>query len=249
MRQVSKPGTLYVVSVPIGHADDLSMRALRLLGEVTVIASEDPLQTRLLCERHGIHTPLTSYHRENKDEKTAVLLARIGGGDNVALVADAGTPVIADPGRYLIQEAVRAGIPVSPVPGPSAPLAVLAASGLSGDRFLFLGLLPATRTALHRCLDRVSREPGTLLLLPQRDRIERTLRAVMDRLGDRHVVVARAVTTAEESFVRGKASSVLERLRPLPIAGLVTLAVEGYRRKAGARRKRAAKIKQRASGS
>jgi len=136
------PGTLYIVSTPIGNLEDMTFRAVRILKEVGVIAAEDTRHTKQLCTHFGIHTPLTSYHDFNKEEKTAVLLERLQAGTDVALVSDAGTPVVSDPGFFLITRAIEAGIRVVPVPGPSAVLAALAGSGLPTDSFRFEGFLP-----------------------------------------------------------------------------------------------------------
>lgn len=250
MKNGVSSGTLYVVSTPIGNIEDVTMRALRVLGDVAVIAAEDPQQTQPLCERHDLRVPLTSYHNENKEEKTAVLLARLREGASVALVSDAGTPVIADPGRFLIREAIRAGIPIVPVPGPSAGLAALAVSGLSGDRFLFQGTLPRTSAALHRLLRTLRKEPGTLVLLAPAGRLCKILQAVKEVLGDRAVVVAKDLTMSGETVVRGQASAVGRRLLQAPISGAVTLVIEGYRGKAGRNRRRTMRLKRRrVSGS
>lgn len=231
-------GTLYVVSTPIGNFDDVTLRGLRVLGEVAVIAAEDPQQTQALCERHDLHVPLTSYHNENKEEKTALLLARLREGASVALVSDAGTPVIADPGRFLIQKAIRAGIQIVPVPGPSAGLAALSVSGLSGDRFLFLGTLPRTSAAMQCLLRALRKEPGTLVLLVTPGRLRSILHAVKDALGDRDVVVAKDLTMSGETVVRGQASAVARLVLQAPTGGVVTLVIEGCKGKVGENRKR-----------
>lgn len=236
--KIMRPGTLYVVSTPIGNVEDLTLRAIRVLTNVAVIAAEDPQETRSLCERHGIHTPLTSYHNENKEEKAAVLLARLGEGDSVALVSDAGTPVIADPGRFLVQQAIAAAIPVTPVPGPSAVLAAIAVSGLSGDRFLFLGALPRTSGAIHRRLRALRKEPGTLILLSSAESLRKTLQAIRATLGDRYVAVTQDLTTAGETCSHGKTSGIMERLSTAPACGAVTLVIEGYREKGIRNRKK-----------
>ena len=238
-------GTLYVVSTPIGNFEDVTLRALRVLGEVAVITAEDPQQTQALCERHDLHVPLTSYHNENKEEKTALLLARLREGASVALVSDAGTPVIADPGRFLIQEAIRAGIQIVPVPGPSAGLAALAVSGLSGDRFLFLGTLPRTSAVLQRLLRTLRKEPGTLVLLATADRLRSILHAAKEALGDREIVVAKDLTMSGETVVRGQASAVAKLLLQAPIGGAVTMVIEGCQGKVGENRKRTPRPKRR----
>lgn len=249
MKNGVSPGTLYVVSVPIGNIEDVTLRALRVLREVAIIAAEDPQQTHALCERHDLRVSLTSYHNENKEEKTAVLLARLREGASVALVSDEGTPAIADPGKFLIQGAIRAGIPVVPVPGPSAGLAALSVSGLSGDRFLFLGTLPQTSVALHRLLGTLRKEPGALVLLATAGRLLKTLQAVKEVLGDRDVVITKDLTMSGETVTRGQASAVARQLLHVPIGGAVTLVIEGCQEKAGRNRKGNAPLKRRVSGS
>lgn len=250
MKNGVSPGTLYIVSTPIGNSEDVTLRALRVLDEVAVIAAEDPQQTQALCERHDLRVMLTSYHNENKEEKTAVLLARLREGTSVALVSDEGTPAIADPGKFLIQEAIRAGIPIVPVPGPSAGLAALAVSGLSGDRFLFLGNLPRTSAALHRLLRTLRDEPGTLVLLATANGLHKTLQVVKEVLGDRYVVVAKDLTMSGEVVVRGQASAVARQLLQASISGAVTLVIEGCQKKVGENRKRILRLKRRrVSGS
>ncbi|HTP42261.1 MAG TPA: 16S rRNA (cytidine(1402)-2'-O)-methyltransferase, partial [Nitrospiria bacterium] len=149
----STSGTLYLVSTPIGNLEDLTLRARRLLAEADLIAAEDTRHTQQLLARYDIHTPLTSYHDHNKEEKTPVLIERLRQGRIIALVSDAGTPTVSDPGYYLITNCIAAGIPVSPVPGPSAPLAALAASGLPTDAFLFAGFLPRKPGARQKRLE------------------------------------------------------------------------------------------------
>ncbi|MFM8551857.1 MAG: 16S rRNA (cytidine(1402)-2'-O)-methyltransferase, partial [Nitrospiraceae bacterium] len=237
MKRGANPGTLYVVSTPIGNSDDVTLRALRVLGDVAVIAAEDPQRTQALCERHRIHTPLMSYHNENKEEKTALLLALLGEGQNVALVSDEGTPVIADPGSYLISEAVRSNIRVTSLPGPCAALAAVTVSGLPGDRVLFLGAVPRTPATMHRLLLTLRHEPGTLVWFTPANRLCKTIQAVRDLLGDRYLAVAGNLTTSEEICVRGLAEDVLRQLHRTPINGAVTLAIEGCRKKSQSKQK------------
>src|SRR5574341_18993 len=145
-------GILYIVGTPIGHPDDITLRAVRILKRVAIVAAEDPRCTQALFVRHAIHTPLTSYHNLNKEDKTPVLIRRLAEGQSVALVSDAGTPMISDPGAFLVTRALEAGIRVTPVPGPSAVLAALSASGLAGEAFVFLGSLPERAGPRRRLL-------------------------------------------------------------------------------------------------
>jgi len=244
-------GILYIVSTPIGHVEDLTLRAIRVLKQVAVIAAEDPQQTKILCERYDIPTPLTSYHNENKEEKAAVLLARLRGGESVALVVDAGTPVVADPGGFLIQEAIRLGVHVTVAPGPSALLAAVVLSGLGSDQFLFQGILPRRSSALRRLLRAVEAQPHTLVfLLESSGQLREALHAIREVLGDRPVVVAKNLTMPDEDCIRGKASEVAERIEFPAIHGTITLVVEGRRGRSKIRRKREGQIRRlRASGS
>lgn len=242
-------GTLYVVSTPIGDLEDVTFRALRVLRDVAVIAAEDPQQTRALCERYEIGTPLTSYHNDNKEEKAAVLLARLRAGDNIALVSDAGTPVIADPGRFLVRAAINVGIRVTPVPGPSATMAAVAVSGLSGDRVLFQGSLPGTSVALHRLFRTLRTEHRTLVLFASADRLSKVLRAVRKILGERYIAVAKDLTMPGELCIRGKAGEVLRQALLEPIDGSITLVIEGYRGRAEPTRKANVRLRKRVSGS
>jgi len=221
-------GVLYVVSTPIGHAEDITLRALRVLKAVAVVAAEDPQRTKALLDRHAIETPITSYHNENKETKAEILIDYLQDGRCVALVADAGTPVIADPGRYLIERALAARISVSPVPGPSAVLAAVTVSGLSGDSFLFAGMLPRSPRAVRRFLRPLSGETRSLVFLtesPFRPRM--TLARLLEVLGDRHVILAKDLTTDQEECLRGPPSRLLATVGAGPWGGAVTIVVEG----------------------
>lgn len=243
------PGTLYVVSAPIGNVDDVTFRAVRVLKEVAVIAAEDPQQTRALLDRYEITVPLTSYHNLNKEEKTPVLLARLSEGDDVALVSDAGTPVIADPGRWLIAEAVAAGIRVTPVPGPSALLAAIMVAGLPADGFLFDGVFPNAPAALRRTLLALRSEPRTLVFFGQPGRLRRTLAAIQSVLGNRYVVVAKDLTTPNEACLRGMVGDLLKKSVSMPVGSAVTLVVEGKPTDKNGKNKTSAVKMRRVSGS
>jgi 16S rRNA (cytidine1402-2'-O)-methyltransferase len=235
-------GTLYVVSTPVGHLDDLTLRAVTLLREAAVVAAEDPQQARILFERHAIEASITSYHNDNKETKTEILLTYLKDGKNVALVVDAGTPVVADPGRYLIEQAIAAGIPVSPVPGHSAVLAALAVSGLSGDSFLFAGMLPRGPRAMERLLARLKTEPRTIVLLAEPpSRLRVILGSISKVLGNRRVVLAKDLTTASEECVRGEVDGLLATMDARESTNALTIVVAGRpetRRKPGRRRVR-----------
>ena len=224
-----KPACLYIVSTPIGHLEDVTLRALRILKEVSIVAAEDTRHTQTLFNHCLIHTPLTSYHDHNKEEKAGVLLKRLQEGQSVALVSDAGTPGISDPGYYLINRCIQAGIPVSPVPGPSAFLAALSVSGLPTDAFIFEGFLPKKSAARRRHLDSLREEARTLIWYESPHRLVRTLQELLAALGDRRVVVGRELTKMFEEIRRGKLTEVIAALEGRRIRGEITLVVEGCR--------------------
>jgi 16S rRNA (cytidine1402-2'-O)-methyltransferase len=205
-------GTLYVVATPIGNLEDISARGIRILGEVDLIACEDTRQTRKLLDRYGISTPLISYHEHNEESRSEDLLREILAGKNIALVSDAGTPLIADPGYRLVERALERGVAVSPIPGPAALLAALSASGLPTDSFLFQGFLPAKKGQRRMLLEELKPLKATLVFYEAPHRILDTLDDVGEILGARPVVVAREVTKIHEEFLRGAAAEIHEAL-------------------------------------
>ncbi len=219
-------GTLYLVGTPIGNLEDITLRALRVLREVPLIAAEDTRQTRKLLDRYDIHRPLVSYFEHNERARVGVLLDRLGEGD-LALVSEAGMPAISDPGYALVRAAIEHGLSVVPIPGPSAPIAALAASGLPTDQFVYLGFLPRRTAERRKLLRSVRREPRTLVAFEAPRRLVDSLGDVLDELGDRRVVVARELTKIHEEFVRGTVLQVLGRLKESPPRGEATLLVEG----------------------
>ena len=222
-------GTLYVVSTPIGNLEDITLRALRILKEVATIAAEDTRHTQRLLSHFDIHTPLTSYHDFNKEEKTPVLLSRMTEGASIALVSDAGTPTLSDPGFYLIREAIRAGLPVSPIPGAAAAIAALSVSGLPPDRFVFEGFLPKKKGARARRLEQLRADSRTLIFYESPFRIVGLLEEIRTILGDRPVVVAREMTKVFEEFIRGSVTEALEKIGKKTLKGEITLVVGGNR--------------------
>jgi 16S rRNA (cytidine1402-2'-O)-methyltransferase len=202
-------GTLFLVATPIGNLEDMSPRALRILREAHLIAAEDTRHTRQLLTHFDIHSPLTSYFEHNKLSKLKAVLSALSQGD-VALVSDAGTPGINDPGYELVKAALEAGYTISPVPGPSAPIAALAASGLPTDSFLYLGYLPRKSSERKEFLQKVAHQPYTLIFLETPHRLLDALDDLLAVLGDRPMAAARELTKVYEQFVRGQISEVLE---------------------------------------
>jgi 16S rRNA (cytidine1402-2'-O)-methyltransferase len=217
-------GTLFVVATPIGNLEDITVRALRVLREVSVIAAEDTRRTAQLLARHGIATPTTSLHEHNEVAKSASLIARLERGDHVALVSDAGTPAVSDPGERLIRAAIDAGIRVEPIPGPSAVLAALTASGLSSESFSFLGFPPTKAKDRKLWFQRLRTVGGTVVFFEAPHRIAETLRELHQVAGDCRLAVGRELTKAHEEFVRGSASDVAKRLEGA--RGELTVVVE-----------------------
>ena len=206
------PGLLYVVATPIGNLEDITYRAVRVLGEADLIACEDTRQTRKLLDHYGIQKPAISYHEHNEMARTAELTARLLAGTVIALVSDAGMPLVSDPGYRLVKAAVENGIPVQPVPGASAALAALAASGLPSDAFHFGGFLPHKPGQRIKALEALADEPATLIFYEAPHRIIEALEAVEQVLGSRPVVVARELTKIHEEFLRGTAAEVRAQL-------------------------------------
>jgi 16S rRNA (cytidine1402-2'-O)-methyltransferase len=224
-------GTLFLVATPIGNLEDMSPRAVRTLREVRLIAAEDTRHTRQLLTHFDLHTPLTSYFEHNKLAKLDKILSTLAEGD-VALVSDAGTPGINDPGYELVKAALDAGYIVSPLPGPSAPIAALAASGLPTDSFLYLGYLPRNSTNRREFLQGVAALPYTLVFLETPHRLQAALDDLLTMLGDRSMTAARELTKLHEQFVRGRVSEVREHFIQHEPRGEFVLVVAGQRESA-----------------
>lgn len=219
-------GILYLVATPIGNLEDLSPRALRTLGEVRLIAAEDTRVTRKLMTRFHLHTPLTSYYEHNKLTKLETIMAALAQGD-VALVSDAGTPAINDPGYELVRAAIDAGYQVCPIPGPSAPLAALAASGLPTNAFLYLGYLPRKISERQEIMKKVAPLGYTLIFLESPHRLLSALADLLSILGDRAIVVARELTKVHEEIWRGSITAAMEHFSSNEPRGEFTLVVAG----------------------
>jgi 16S rRNA (cytidine1402-2'-O)-methyltransferase len=220
-------GLLYVVATPIGNLEDITLRAVRILKEVDLIAAEDTRHTQILLKHYDIHTPLTSYHEHNERTKTQPLVERLVRGENVALLCDAGTPAISDPGYRLIVEATRAGVRAVPLPGASALAAVLSASGLPTDRFVFEGFLPAKKQERKTKLQALRNETRTLILYEAPHRLKESLVDMQEILGDREIVIGREVSKVHEEFLRGRMGEILERLADREVRGEITVVVHG----------------------
>jgi len=207
------PGTLFVVATPIGNLEDITSRALRILREVSIVAAEDTRRTAQLFTRYGITTPTTSLHEHNERRKVPSLVARLEGGDDVALVSDAGTPTISDPGTHLIRAAIDAGVRVEPIPGPSAIIAALTVAGLPTSRFTFLGFPP------HRSKDRdywfsqLKNSDGTVVFFEAPHRILQSLDSMRQAVGDCDVTVCRELTKVHEEIIRGRISKVIDLIQ------------------------------------
>src|SRR5882672_486517 len=218
------PGTLFVVATPIGNLEDITARALRILREVALIAAEDTRRTSHLLARYSINTPTTSLHHHNEHQKTSAIVDRLMRGENVALVSDAGTPVVSDPGQHLIRTAVEAGIRVEPIPGPSAVMAALSASGFPADSFTFLGFPPIRSKDRTAWFKRLSALSGTVVFFEAPHRIRPTLEELLAQIGDRPIVVCRELTKVHETLARGPISDVMES--PHQTRGELTVVVD-----------------------
>jgi 16S rRNA (cytidine1402-2'-O)-methyltransferase len=221
-----KAGTLYLVATPIGNLEDISLRALRILKEVDLIACEDTRHTARLLSHYGISTPRESHHEHNEAAHTPRLLEMLRSGRNIALVTDAGMPLVSDPGYLLVSACRREGIPVVPVPGPSAVLTALAASGLPADTFHFGGFLPPRAEARRRRLRELSSISATLILFEAPHRILSSLEDMVKVLGERQACLARELTKIHEEWLRGTLTAILEILRSRAgVKGEITLVI------------------------
>lgn len=221
-------GRLFVVATPLGNLEDLSARALRVLGSVALVACEDTRRTRPLLAAHGLATPCTSLFDHNERAKSASLLDRLRAGDDVALVSDAGTPGVSDPGYHLVRAARQAGLPVLPVPGPSAVVTALCVSGLPTDRFLFVGFLPPRAGSRRRAIEDLAGVPWTLILYESPLRVLDTLTDLRTAWGDREAFLCREATKLHEEYRPGRLSELHTSLAARPrVRGEIVLVVAG----------------------
>jgi len=223
----SPSGILYVVATPIGNLEDMTFRAVRVLREAAAVACEDTRQTLKLFTKYDIHVRLISYYQPREGQRIPSILALLREGKDVALVSDSGTPGISDPGFRLVREALRAGVRVVPVPGPSALVAALAASGLPTHRFVFLGFPPPKKEKRRKLLESLRSEEGTLVFYLPTRKLGEFLRAAEEALGARDAVVARELTKVHEEFIRGSLTGLLERLESLELRGEATILISG----------------------
>jgi len=223
---MTERGTLYVVGTPIGNLEDITHRAVRILGEVDLVAAEDTRTTKVLLDRYGIRKPMVSYHSHNERRRAAELVDRLEAGETVALVSDAGTPGISDPAFSVVREAINRGIQVVPVPGAAAFLQALVASGLSTDRFVFEGFLPHKKGRQTR-IRALSQEHRTIVLYESPHRLVKTLGELLHELGDRDAVVARELTKKFEEIARGRLSELVREFSGRSVKGEFVLLVSG----------------------
>lgn len=219
-------GILYIVPTPIGNLEDITLRALRILREVKLIAAEDTRTSRILLQHYDITTPLTSYHEHNKLAKLDAIFETLTAGD-IALISDAGTPGISDPGYELIREAIGRGYRVEPLPGANAVITALVGSGLPTDSFLYLGFLPRKSATLQTFLVSVAEQPHTLIAYESPNRLTATLKILLQTVGDRPICVARELSKKFEEFQRGTVSEVLAHFQATAPRGEITLVIGG----------------------
>jgi 16S rRNA (cytidine1402-2'-O)-methyltransferase len=223
-----KNSALYVVSTPIGNLEDITFRALDVLRRVDLIACEDTRKSRILLERWEISTKLMSLHRFSESRKTQVILERLERGENVAIISDAGTPAISDPGSRLVRAALEAGFTVTPIPGASSIAAALSVSGMECSSFVYLGFAPRTDGQRRAFFDKIGQEERTSLFFETAKRIQATLQVAEEILGDRRLVLSRELTKLHEEIIPGTAASILARFETRPsVKGEIVVVVEG----------------------
>lgn len=221
------PGTLYLVGTPIGNLEDITLRAVRVLREVDLIAAEDTRVTRTLLDRYEIGTPLTSFHEHSRPQKIEEILAALRAGKSVAVVSDAGMPAISDPGADLVAACVQAGLPLVVVPGPTSVATALAASGFLVQEYLFLGFLPNRTGPRREVLHRAAQQPGALVCFEGPHRLVESLIDMQEVLADREAICARELTKKFEEIVRGRLSELIAHFAAQPPRGEMTIVVKG----------------------
>ncbi len=221
-------GTLFIVSTPIGNLEDITLRALRVLEEVNLIAAEDTRHSIKLLNHHGIRKPMISYWKEKEKERSEEIMRRLLSGQSVALISDAGTPGISDPGAVIIRRAIQEDVPVVSVPGPSALIAALSVSGLPTETFTFWGFLPARRNQRRNLLSKAKLQESTHIFYEAPHRIVQSLQDMADILGDRRIALVKEITKLHEQVLRGSVTAILDAIREFPISGEYVIVVEGW---------------------
>ncbi len=221
-----QPGSLYIVSTPIGNLRDITLRAIEVLKQVDLVAAEDTRHSRKLFAEYGIETPMISYHDFNKEKQTPIIIRKLREGQSVALVSDAGTPGISDPGFYLIREALQQQIRVEAVPGPTAFVPALILSGLPLHRFVFEGFPPAKK-GRKSFFENLAQEKRTMILFESPHRLRRTLNDIHQHLGNRRIAIARELTKKFEEVIRGRVAEIINKLGDKPVKGEIVLVIEG----------------------
>ena len=221
----NKSGQLYLVSTPIGNLEDMTLRAIRILKEVDAIACEDTRHTQKLLNHYGIQKRLVSYHEHNENTRAPELISEMQNGASIALVTDAGTPIVSDPGHRLVALCAENNIPVIPIPGASAALAALAGSGISAERVLFVGFLPARQGERRRALTELASNSATIVFFEAPHRIANMLSDAAEILGPRPAVLARELTKLHEEFLRGTLADLAKKLNSAPLKGEFTLVI------------------------
>ena len=222
-----KAGTLYIVATPIGNLDDITRRAIDVLGSVDLVACEDTRHSHILLSNYGIKTPTTSYHEHNKYEKAEVLLDKLRSGKNIALISDAGTPAISDPGEVLVKMCKDEEIEVTSIPGPSAVITALTLSGFSTRRFIFEGFLPTDKTELKEVLSSLVDEVRTTVIYEAPHRLKKTLKLLLDNIGDRNICLAREMTKVHEEASVMRISEAISYYEDNEARGEFVLVIEG----------------------
>jgi 16S rRNA (cytidine1402-2'-O)-methyltransferase len=227
MRPKENRGILYVVATPIGNLEDITLRAIRVLKEVDLIASEDTRKLKILLKRYEIEKPTISFFEGNEEKRTQELLKLLQKGKHIALLSEAGTPTISDPGYKLVKVASENNIRIIPIPGPNAAITALSASGLPTDSFSFFGFLPPKGSKRKKRLEEIARCKGTIIIYESPRRLLRTLEELLQYCGNRKVCLARELTKLHEEFIRGELSQVIKELKQKNLKGEITIVMEG----------------------
>jgi 16S rRNA (cytidine1402-2'-O)-methyltransferase len=224
--QDQESGVLYLVSTPIGNLEDISQRTIAVLRSVDILLAEDTRTATFLLRHLNIHRKILSYYSYNESKRIPQVLEDLNQGLNVALISEAGTPLISDPGHKLVMEAIKQNITLIPIPGPAAFLTALVASGLPTDRFVFEGFLPRKKGRQTK-LQELANEPGTIILYESAVRIKKTIEDIVNILGDRYIVIARELTKKFEQFIRGDAEEIIEQIKDQKLKGEIVLLISG----------------------